>query len=538
MIPALEARRVATRIAAVAITASMLVLAALAARTETGSSAFAATAADETTVVDRVYPEGSNVGIHFLELGVVSVHVDAIGGRGETRSDIAGGLAARVEGWLPVADLSQLFVAVGGNGSGGVGGWNGGGAGGTNEGSDHGGGGGGASDVRSMTYGLPGSEATRLLIAGGGGGAGGPSLNSAEGIRYGAVGGAAGQDAATAGGRGANATPTNTIGSGGFGGGGATADAAGTPGGRGFMYFEWAGSDGSPGQGGQGPYGGSGGSSPVPTGTGMGGGGGGGLFGGGGGGGGIWWYDTGPNAYFSGGGGGGGGASLVPEGGTFAMAAADSAPAVRIDYTIPGTEITSGPPAVSKQTSVAFEIRSTEEGSSLECSLDGSDFSPCSGTEDIDGLGDGEHQFRARAVNSKGNYDATPAEWAFTVDTSDPPDPPGPPDPPDRPNPPGVKPRLTLGKAKLNLRKGIAVVPARVSVPGKLRLLGSKRVRPQAKTVRKSGVVRLKVRLKPRAKRQLRRRGRTRVGIRVRLNADGSKLERKRKVVLRLKKRR
>src|SRR5690349_12013323 len=129
---------------------------------------------------------------YTVPAGVTSVRVSATGAPGgagapgPTRPGVVGGLGAVATGDLTVTPGEVLYVEVGGPGGdgntngGGLGGWNGGGLGGSSFGGEgsFGGGGGGASDVRFCSINasdclvVPTSEASRLLVAGGGGGAG------------------------------------------------------------------------------------------------------------------------------------------------------------------------------------------------------------------------------------------------------------------------------------------------------------------------------------------------------------------------------
>lgn len=92
-------------------------------------------------------------------------------------------------------------------------------------------------------------------------------------------------------------------------------------------------------------------------------------------------------------------------------------PHAKLTYTIPGTEIVSGPSAMSDSTTATFQVESTEPLSSLECSLDGKPFSLCSSPVTLTGLAQGNHSFEARANNSMDNFDPTPATWEFSVDS-------------------------------------------------------------------------------------------------------------------------
>ena len=243
--------------------------------------------------------------------GVTSVNVMATGAKGAGGNGGAGGTASAT---LAVTAGSTLYVEVGGAGEESTEpAFNGGGRG---AGGQGGFGGGGASDVRTVSCGLPcdpletASLASRAVVAGGGGGG-----NSGAGGAAGSA-GARGDSDGGAGGQ------AGTAGGGGAGGSGGPGNAGGGAGGQ----------DGSLGSGGDGGLYYSGG----------GGGGGGGLYGGGGGGGGGLSVDE--NTHFpstNGAGGGGGGSSYAP-GGSVGVASTSAPAFVTITYTIPPRPSTTG----------------------------------------------------------------------------------------------------------------------------------------------------------------------------------------------------
>jgi len=234
--------------------------------------------------------------------GVTAIGVEATGSAGAD-SDAPGGRGAVVSGTVPVTPGQTLYVEVG-SGLCNGGGFAGSGA------AGEAGNGGGATDLRTVSASndggsLCGNQSTasldsRLIVAAGGGGGG----------RTGIVAGGAGGDAGQPGGDSQG---------GATGGGAGTATAGGAGG-------QADGHPGSLGQGGQGNY-----CCPYYAG----GGGGGGLYGGGGGG----------YAGNSSGSGGGGGSSLVPDGGTFALAS--GAPQLVISTTVRLDVATAGPGSVS-----------------------------------------------------------------------------------------------------------------------------------------------------------------------------------------------
>jgi len=83
----------------------------------------------------------------------------------------------------------------------------------------------------------------------------------------------------------------------------------------------------------------------------------------------------------------------------------------------PETNLFKGPPPQTAETSATFDFSSNEPGSSFECSLDGNPFATCAKPATVEGLSDGLHVFRVRAVDQAGKPDPTPAEWKWTVDT-------------------------------------------------------------------------------------------------------------------------
>lgn len=89
----------------------------------------------------------------------------------------------------------------------------------------------------------------------------------------------------------------------------------------------------------------------------------------------------------------------------------------------PDTTITSGPSGLSNTKSPSFAFTSNYSydgyGPNFECSLDGAYYQQCSSPRLYYSLPEGTHTFRVRA-NADGNFDATPAESVFTVDTARP----------------------------------------------------------------------------------------------------------------------
>lgn len=81
----------------------------------------------------------------------------------------------------------------------------------------------------------------------------------------------------------------------------------------------------------------------------------------------------------------------------------------------PDTLLTSGPSGTVASRAASFGLHATVDGSTFECSLDGAAFAPCTGPANYDGLAEGPHTFRARAVDPYGNLDPTPAERTWAV---------------------------------------------------------------------------------------------------------------------------
>ena len=376
-------------------------------------------AVDSGTSFDQTY---TTVGEQSFTLpnGVTGIDIVATGGRGASVGTqgspccvtASGGLGARVTGGLRnLTPGDTLYLEIGGNGASADGSLHSPAQGGANGGGDAtvattafdhyfnvGGGGGGASDVRTTPSSAGLTPDPRLIIAGGAGGAGHP-LNSS--LATGGNGGAGFGGSGAAGGTGGGGAS-----SGGHGGHGASSSAGGAGGTTG------AGADGTTGSLGQG---GDGGSGPNNAPGGGGGGGGGGRFGGGGGEGG----DS-----DSGGGGGGGGSSLIPTGGSIEVAPGGSNGSIEVSYTIPGTDIDSGPSGSISDPTPSFDFSSEDTGATFECridSTDDTDFAPCSAPfTPTTNLSDGPHRFEVRAVNSMGNFDPTTAGRSFTVDTMPP----------------------------------------------------------------------------------------------------------------------
>jgi hypothetical protein len=93
-----------------------------------------------------------------------------------------------------------------------------------------------------------------------------------------------------------------------------------------------------------------------------------------------------------------------------------------IDATAPTTTFTAGPANPTNSTSASFTFNATDSSgiSRYECSLDGAPFSTCVSPQNLSGLTEGSHTFRARAVDNAGNTETTPASYSWAVDLTAP----------------------------------------------------------------------------------------------------------------------
>jgi hypothetical protein len=90
------------------------------------------------------------------------------------------------------------------------------------------------------------------------------------------------------------------------------------------------------------------------------------------------------------------------------------------DTTPPDTTITEGPTGTDRSTEATFTFSASETGSTFECQLDAGPWSVCTSPASRTGLVDGAHTFDARAADTAGNTDPTPARATWTVDTTAP----------------------------------------------------------------------------------------------------------------------
>ena len=93
---------------------------------------------------------------------------------------------------------------------------------------------------------------------------------------------------------------------------------------------------------------------------------------------------------------------------------------VKIDTIAPTTTIGAKPSDPSSNATPTFGFTSNEAGATFECSVDGGAYSACVTPLILPTLGQGAHTFDVRATDVAGNTDATPAHYAWTVDTVNP----------------------------------------------------------------------------------------------------------------------
>lgn len=89
-----------------------------------------------------------------------------------------------------------------------------------------------------------------------------------------------------------------------------------------------------------------------------------------------------------------------------------------IDTVAPDTLLMGGPPAVDNSVVARFAFRASEPHGSFDCSLDGAGYASCTSPVSFGPVGNGAHAFAVRAQDRAGNLDASPAIYAWSVDTS------------------------------------------------------------------------------------------------------------------------
>src|SRR4051812_20501633 len=91
------------------------------------------------------------------------------------------------------------------------------------------------------------------------------------------------------------------------------------------------------------------------------------------------------------------------------------------DPVAPDTTITAGPGGPPNDTPPAFSFESTDAGATFECAVDAGDYAPCASGDPTAPQDEGPHTFHVRAVDGTTSLaDETPADQAFTVDTTAP----------------------------------------------------------------------------------------------------------------------
>lgn len=86
---------------------------------------------------------------------------------------------------------------------------------------------------------------------------------------------------------------------------------------------------------------------------------------------------------------------------------------------VPNTRIAVRPGKLSNDDRPVFHLEATGDGT-FECSLDRGGFEPCGGRTAVGQVDDGRHRLEARVRDRYGNADASPAVWAWRVDTTAP----------------------------------------------------------------------------------------------------------------------
>lgn len=87
-----------------------------------------------------------------------------------------------------------------------------------------------------------------------------------------------------------------------------------------------------------------------------------------------------------------------------------------VDSTPPDTVFSAVPRRFTNEKSAFFGMKSNEEGTTFECSLDRQTFAACESPLILPDLAEGDHRFDVRALDGAGNADPTPASHTWTVD--------------------------------------------------------------------------------------------------------------------------
>jgi Concanavalin A-like lectin/glucanases superfamily len=91
-----------------------------------------------------------------------------------------------------------------------------------------------------------------------------------------------------------------------------------------------------------------------------------------------------------------------------------------IDTVAPDTLLTAGPPAADNSVLAQFAFHADEPNVGYDCALDNAGYLPCTSGASFGPVADGVHAFAVRARDRAGNLDASPAIYAWSVDTSTP----------------------------------------------------------------------------------------------------------------------
>ena len=91
-----------------------------------------------------------------------------------------------------------------------------------------------------------------------------------------------------------------------------------------------------------------------------------------------------------------------------------------VDTSPPVTTITGKPNNPTDNTSASFSFTSNEAASTFQCQLDGGSDSACASQMNYVSLTDGPHTFSVKATDAAGNQEVTPANYAWTIDTTPP----------------------------------------------------------------------------------------------------------------------
>jgi hypothetical protein len=93
-----------------------------------------------------------------------------------------------------------------------------------------------------------------------------------------------------------------------------------------------------------------------------------------------------------------------------------------VDTTQPTVQISAVNPdaTLTNQTGITFSFLSLDNSAGFQCQLDSGAYATCTSPHSYTGLADGNHTFNVRAVDQAGNVSASPANHAWSVDTTAP----------------------------------------------------------------------------------------------------------------------